>query len=128
MPSRPVPVALLVAALLLIFAAAGPSPWSPAALGPAAATAQSAGDDQYDDPFAGQGGNSSSGHSSAPQQVAPTSTPAPAPAATAAPAPTAAAAQQDELPRTGAEPLLIAIAGLALVLAGVALRLRLHGD
>jgi hypothetical protein len=129
MPSPPVPVALLVAALLLALALAGPPTWSRAALGPDAAAAQSAGDDQYADPFAP--GDSSSGHSSAPPKAAPTSAPAPAAAvqATTAPAPAAAAAQQsDELPRTGGEPLLIALAGVGLVIAGVVLRLRARGD
>jgi hypothetical protein len=133
MPKGPVPVALLAAALLLALALAGPPAWSPAVLGTTPAAAQSAGDEQYADPFApgGQGGNSSSGHSSTPPKAAPTSTPAPAGAvaATTTPAPTAAAAQQnDQLPRTGGEPLLIALAGVALVIAGVVLRLRARGD
>jgi len=99
------------------------------ALAGAPAFAQSAGDEQYDDPFAGQQDQGSSA------QPAPTATPAPAPAPAAAPAqssapatpaPSASAAQ---LPRTGADALLTALAGVGLVMAGVGLRLRLpaHG-
>src|SRR4051812_1910131 len=92
------------------------------ALLPAAAAAQSAGDEQYSDPFAGQ---------------SPSSTPAPAPApapatgaqpAQAAPAPAAAAAattapaQTAELPRTGWDAGLPGVLGLVLMSAGVALR------
>ena len=93
-----------------------------------AAWAQSAGDEQYQDPFAGQNGGSSSGgggSTSAPQPSAPASTPAPAPKA---PAATAAAVQQPQLPRTGAETLLTALAGVGLVMSGVGLRLRLPVD
>jgi LPXTG-motif cell wall-anchored protein len=91
---------------------------------PAAAAAQSAGDEQYEDPFAGE-------------QPAPTSTPAPAPslgsrtappaAPSAAPAPAAPTSAQ--LPRTGADLPLTALAGAVLLASGVGLRLRLqaHG-
>ena len=95
------------------------------ALLPSAAMAQSAGDEQYEDPFADE-----------PAQQAPAappaSTPAPAaPAAPAEPAPAAAApatiaaapqASAAQLPRTGGEAWLLALAGLALLSAGVALR------
>ena len=112
MLSRPA----LLATILMLFLLAAPAAW-----------AQSAGDEQYDDPFAGQEDQGSSA------QPAPTATPAPAPAAApaaqqaAAPqaAPTASAAQ---LPRTGAETLLTALAGVGLVMAGVGLRLRLPAD
>jgi hypothetical protein len=112
MLSRPA----LLATILMLFLLAAPAAW-----------AQSAGDEQYDDPFAGQEDQGSSA------QPAPTATPAPAPAAApaaqqAAPpqaAPTASAAQ---LPRTGAEALLTALAGVGLVMAGVGLRLRLPAD
>src|SRR3954464_1062138 len=86
------------------------------ALLPAAAAAQSAGDEQYSDPFAGQ---------------SPSSTPAPAPApapargaqpAPATPAPAAAAAgasnapaQAAELPRTGWDAGLPGVLGLVLM-------------
>jgi LPXTG-motif cell wall-anchored protein len=94
------------------------------ALLPAGAAAQSAGDEQYQDPFADD-----------PGQEAPAAPPAstPAPAAPAAPAPTAAApataagapqASAAQLPRTGGEAWLLALAGLALMSAGVALRVH----
>ena len=106
------------------------------ALLPAAAAAQSAGDDQYVDPFAGQdaggGGGSSGGQSgsspsssapssSAPSSSAPSSS-ATAPAASSAPATTAPVSTQ--LPYTGTATALRALLGAVLLLAGVALRLR----
>jgi LPXTG-motif cell wall-anchored protein len=90
------------------------------ALLPSAAAAQSAGDEQYQDPFADE-----------PTQEAPAAPPSSAPAVPAAPAPApasapaAASASQGataELPRTGAETWLLALAGLALLAAGLALR------
>jgi pyruvate dehydrogenase E2 component (dihydrolipoyllysine-residue acetyltransferase) len=112
MLSRP---ALLATVLMLLLLAA-PAAW-----------AQSAGDEQYDDPFAGQEDQGSSA------QPAPTATPAPAPAAApaaqqAAPAQAAPTASAAQLPRTGAETLLTALAGVGLVMAGVGLRLRLPAD
>jgi hypothetical protein len=94
------------------------------ALLPAGAAAQSAGDEQYQDPFADD-----------PGQEAPAAPPAstPAPAAPAAPAPTAAApataagapqASAAQLPRTGGEAWQLALAGLAVMSAGVALRVH----
>jgi hypothetical protein len=103
---------------------------------PAAAMAQSAGDEQYVDPF--QGGEEQP--SQAPQEEPPAPPPAapvqptePAPTepAPAAPAPsgepgdvTAAPAQTTAgtLPRTGLPVALLLSAGYALLLAGVALR------
>jgi len=97
------------------------------ALLPAAAAAQSAGDEQYSDPFAGQSPSS-------------TATPAPAPAtgaqpAQATPAPTAAApaasnapAQAAQLPRTGWDAVVPGALGLVLMSAGVALRARVRRD
>jgi len=92
------------------------------ALLPAGAAAQSAGDEQYQDPFQDESAQEA-------PAAPPASTPAPAAPpvqapgseapATATPAPQAAAAQ---LPRTGAETWLLALAGLALLSAGVALR------
>jgi LPXTG-motif cell wall-anchored protein len=97
------------------------------ALLPAAAAAQSAGDEQYSDPFGGK--------DQSPAQA----TPAPAPAAPTAPAPAAQPAQAQapaapaqpapagapvQLPRTGADAWLPALLGLALLSAGVALRAR----
>ena len=91
------------------------------ALLPAGAAAQSAGDEQYQDPFADD-----------PAQEAPAappaSTPAPAAPAPASAAPATAApaaapqATAAQLPRTGGEAWLLALAGLALMSAGVALR------
>jgi LPXTG-motif cell wall-anchored protein len=111
--------AALLATVLALFVLAAPAAW-----------AQSAGDEQYQDPFSGQNGGSSSGggSSSAPQPAAPASTPAPAAPAAAAPATPSAATQQPQLPRTGAETLLTALAGVGLVMAGVGLRLRLPAD
>jgi hypothetical protein len=98
------------------------------ALMPAAALAQSAGDEQYQDPFQGQG------------QATPTATPAPAqpaqapaaPAGTAAPAapPAAAAApaQAAQLPRTGWDAAIPGVCGLILLSAGGVLRARVRRD
>jgi hypothetical protein len=100
------------------------------ALLPAAAAAQSAGDEQYQDPF-----GSDDQQQSEPQATA---TPAPAapaqaPAATAAPAqsaPAAAAApaQSGQLPRTGWDAAVPGVLGLVFVSAGVALRARVRRD
>jgi hypothetical protein len=97
---------------------------------PGAAFAQSAGDEQYDDPFAGDDQ----------EQATPTPTPTPAPASTPAPAgeatpvtaqatPTpapSAAAAQEQLPRTGNDPIMPAVAGFWLLLGGVALRAKVR--
>jgi len=90
---------------------------------PAAALAQGAGDEQYQDPF---------GEEPAQQEPAPTATPAPAAPSQAAPAPTATpapaapapAGSGDQLPYTGADAGPLALAGALLVGAGVALRRR----
>lgn len=114
MPSRIVVVLGLVA---VVFALACAPAW-----------AQSAGDEQYDDPFAGEQDRGSSA------EPAPTAAPAPAAAAPAAaqapaaPAPAVPAASAAQLPRTGAETLLTALAGVGLVMAGVGLRLRLPAE
>lgn len=108
--SRGRPLAALVAALAL---AAPPS-----------ALAQSAGDEQYQDPFAqqGQGGSgqqqTQGGGEAQPQ--AQTVTPS-----QSAPAPTPQAAQPTgtgALPRTGAATALLMTYGLVLLLTGTALR------
>jgi LPXTG-motif cell wall-anchored protein len=101
---------------------------------PAAAYGQSAGDDQYQDPFGGGGGG---GGQEQEQPAQPQATPAPAEPAPAAPAepeaaapaaePTAAAAapsSQEQLPNTGLETGLVAAAGALLIGAGVTLRAR----
>jgi hypothetical protein len=93
------------------------------ALAPATTAAQSAGDEQYEDPF---------GDEQSQSQATPTATPAPAqpaqapaapatPAAPAQPA-TAAPAQAAQLPRTGWDTALPGALGLILLSAGVALR------
>jgi hypothetical protein len=96
---------------------------------PAAALAQGAGDDQYSDPF-GSGQNDDSGSDDAdgdaaePEPSQPESVTEP-PAAT--PAPEATASQQEpaeQLPYTGADEGLVALAGGMLLAGGVALRLR----
>ena len=99
---------------------------------PAAAFAQSAGDDQYQDPLAGQdgGGSGDSGGSTGGSGGSGGATPAPAtgdtapaqPAATTPGASTSAEAA-DELPRTGGEPLPLVAIGAALLITGAGLRL-----
>ena len=97
---------------------------------PGAAFAQSAGDEQYQDPFAGDDQ----------EQATPTPTPAPdtpvssddgtQTTAQAAPTPTAAsgsaAAAQEQLPRTGNDPIMPAVAGFWLLIGGVALRAKVR--
>jgi LPXTG-motif cell wall-anchored protein len=90
---------------------------------PASALAQSAGDDQYRDPFAGKGqeqGETESG--GAGEDGAGTTAPAPpaAPTDSTAVEPTATVA--GTLPRTGAESGWVALAGLLLMAAGAGLR------
>jgi hypothetical protein len=94
----------------------------PALAAPGGALAQSAGDEQYQDPFAeteqapsGQGGGSGGGQDA---QPAPAPAQAPASSAQSEPAPGAPA-----LPRTGFPAALAAAIGLVLLAAGVALRL-----
>jgi hypothetical protein len=103
---------------------------------PASAFAQSAGDEQYEDPFAGQD------QQEQPAAPAPTAEPAPAQPAPAAPAPAPAApsqapgaapapaadpaAQPAELPRTGLDAGLVLALGAVLLAGGVALRLRVR--
>jgi LPXTG-motif cell wall-anchored protein len=96
------------------------------ALLPSAAAAQSAGDEQYSDPFAGGKDQTQAQATPAPAPAA-TAAPAPAPQPAQAPAPAAAtqpapAVAQAQLPRTGADPWLPALLGIALLAAGVALR------
>lgn len=92
---------------------------------PAAALGQSAGDDQYTDPFAGQ--------EEAQEEQSPQPAPAPSPAPAPAPAPTAASPTETTtaepiatvagtLPRTGAETAWVAAAALFLIAAGTGLR------
>jgi hypothetical protein len=94
---------------------------------PASALAQSAGDEQYVDPFQGEG-NGGQTEQQAPEQDPP---PAPALEQPSEPPPSsngeespAEAAQETSptLPRTGAPVILFAAAGYALLLAGIAIR------
>jgi LPXTG-motif cell wall-anchored protein len=91
---------------------------------PAAALAQSAGDEQYQDPF---------GDDQASATPTPTPTPAPsgtttqaAPTATPTAAPAPAVAASEQLPRTGNDPITPAVAGFWLLLGGVALRAKVR--
>jgi LPXTG-motif cell wall-anchored protein len=107
-------LATLLVALALSFAA------------PAAALAQGAGDEQYSDPF-GSGQNDDSGSDQAEPEPSEPAQPAPTPE----PAPEAAASQQEpaaqeQLPYTGADEGLLALAGGMLLVGGVALRIRLR--
>ena len=95
---------------------------------PGTALAQSAGDQQYQDPFAGDDQATPTPTATAPPQpataqVAPTATPAPAQAQVPV-ATTAQAGQQ--LPRTGNDPITPAVAGFWLVLGGLALRAKVR--
>jgi len=97
------------------------------ALVPAAATAQSAGDEQYEDPFGDEQAQAAPTAAPAPAAPAPsTAAPAPAtapPAATTAQrAPVGAQAAPAELPRSGDDTAWVAGLGLALLAVGVALR------
>lgn len=94
---------------------------------PAAAVAQSAGDEQYRDPFAGQDQGQDQGSQEAAPAPAPTPAPAPAPAPTTA-APTESTTVEPTttvagtLPRTGAGTGWLGAAALALIAAGAGLR------
>jgi pyruvate dehydrogenase E2 component (dihydrolipoamide acetyltransferase) len=103
---------LIIAALLCALAA------------PSAALAQGAGDEQYQDPFGDEQSQSepTPTPTPAPAQPAPAQ-PAPAqPPAAPAPAPAPAQASQEQLPRTGADAGWLALAGVVLLAAGIALR------
>jgi LPXTG-motif cell wall-anchored protein len=94
---------------------------------PAAALAQGAGDEQYSDPF-GSGQSEEPEPSGGADEGGAAEPSAPEPAAPA-PAPTAAAAQEEpaepaQLPYTGADEGLVALAGLMLLAGGIALRVR----
>jgi hypothetical protein len=94
---------------------------------PASALAQSAGDEQYVDPFQGEenGGQSEQQAPEQDPQPAPVpeqpSEPVPAGDGEASPA-EAAQEASPTLPRTGAPVILFAAAGYALLLAGIAIR------
>ena len=91
---------------------------------PAAALAQGAGDDQYSDPF-GSGQNDDSGEEQQPEPEPEPAAPEPAPT----PAATASQqepAEQEQLPYTGADEGLVALAGVVMLAGGIALRLRVR--
>ena len=104
------------------------------ALLPAAAAAQSAGDEQYSDPFGSDGDQQQSEPQAPPAApAAPSQAPAapaqPAPAAQSAPsAATPVPAQAAQLPRTGWDAAIPGGLGLLFVTAGVALRARVRRD
>jgi hypothetical protein len=110
------PLALLLASALLAGA-------------PSAALAQSAGDQQYEDPLPSGGGDDPAPSPSPTPSPAPAPSPAPSgttPVApsTTTPAPAAGtAAAPGTLPRTGADPVLILMFGSALLLCGLGTRL-----
>ena len=89
---------------------------------PAGAFAQSAGDEQYTDPFGQQEQGTTEQPATPPSGT--TAEPAPGGDGTAEPAPSSESAQtaSPTLPRTGAPGVLFAAAGYALLLAGVAIR------
>jgi hypothetical protein len=98
---------------------------------PATSLAQSAGDDQYQDPLAGQpsggdtsSGNSGSGNSGSGSPSTSPSTPSTAPSTSGgsegtSPQASAAASSSGELPRTGFDVVLTIELGLALLLTGI---------
>ena len=95
---------------------------------PAGAWAQGAVNEQYRDPFAGQGEEGSQAQQPASEGDT-TSSPAPSaspPAASTAPQESDPVATTAELPRTGLPAVLIAMTGGALVAAGTGLRRRLR--
>jgi hypothetical protein len=109
---------------------------------PTTALAQSAGDEQYQDPLGDDGGSTGSGDGStggggssgggggAPQPApsgTPGTDPAPTTAAQAEPQEGTAAAP-GELPRTGGNPVILAAFGIALALTGAGARLLVVRD
>jgi LPXTG-motif cell wall-anchored protein len=88
---------------------------------PAPALAQSAGDEQYRDPFAGQDEGAGNEGDAAPAPApAPTTTTAPAESTATDPEPVATTA--GSLPRTGSAAAWVAGFGLLLIAAGAGLR------
>lgn len=92
---------------------------------PAGAFGQSAGDEQYRDPFAGQGQQEGDGG----EDTGSTPAPAPAPAPTTTAAPTESSTTSEPvattagtLPRTGAAAFWVGGFGLLLLVAGAGLR------
>jgi hypothetical protein len=97
---------------------------------PAGALAQSAGDEQYADPFGSQPPGEKQNQQSSPPATSSPASPAPAAGGdgTASAAPTAQPAQADPaLPRTGGFPApLLGAIGYALLVAGAAFRRQLR--
>jgi LPXTG-motif cell wall-anchored protein len=91
---------------------------------PAPALAQSVGDEQYRDPFAGEEqGQDEATENTAPSSPPPAPAPAPEPAAPTGSAPVEpTATTAGTLPRTGAEAAWVATAGLLLLAGGIGLR------
>jgi hypothetical protein len=90
---------------------------------PAAAFAQSAGDEQYVDPFQGEGNGGQAEQQEPPPEPVPEPPSEPAPSVQSdAPAAEAAQESAPALPRTGAPVVLFAAAGYGLLLAGIAIR------
>lgn len=122
MAPRSVPAALATLALLAA---------------PAGAGAQGAGDQQYEDPFAGEGDPAAQPVDEPGQlseelpslgEAPPTGTPEPAPAPVEGAENEPVAASAPELPATGAEALVLGMLGTGLLMAGSGLRLRLRAD
>jgi hypothetical protein len=121
--------AAALAAVLLAFLGA------PAASAPVS-FAQSAGDDQYEDPFGGQDQEPAQEEQPAPTPEPAPAEPAPAPAPTdpapvepaaeSTPAPVEPGAQPAELPRTGLDAGPVLAIGAVLLAGGLALRFRVR--
>jgi LPXTG-motif cell wall-anchored protein len=96
---------------------------------PGAAGAQNAGDDQYQDPFAGEEQEQTQQPEQEPAAPAqePAAPEAQAPPADAAPAAPAQPGQPAQLPYTGSDAAVLLAAGTVLLAGGVALRLRVRG-
>jgi LPXTG-motif cell wall-anchored protein len=94
---------------------------------PAGALAQGAGDNQYQDPFAGENSGSGSGSGSGGGGEGTTGNGS---LSNSPPSGEQLASQQStssgELPRTGADPGLIALLGAGLILTGAGLRVRVR--
>jgi LPXTG-motif cell wall-anchored protein len=103
---------------------------------PATAFGQSAGDEQYEDPFAGEnqeqpaGGSDEDGGGGSQPAVPEPTAPAPEPTGQEpAPAPTEsgpAPTPQPQLPNTGADAGAVVLAGALLLAGGIALRVRMR--
>lgn len=111
MSRRRIPAALAAIALMLA---------------PAVAGAQTAGDEQYEDPFAGQGEPTEEPGTVTEEAPGLGAAPPSMSEGTGAPEEAAPAPSVEQLPVTGSETVLIAMLGSGMLLAGAGLRLRLH--